>query len=338
MRKIMWKTAAVLMAAVLVLAGCARIKAARDAQAVKNAEPAAPPETVYAVSAYRAVPGSLDAYLEFGGDVAAASSVDIYPDANGKLDRLLVKTGDRVTRDQLLAQVDPSRPGMNYAPSPVRAPTAGTVTSLPFAVGTTVSPAMSIGKISSANDLEIAIDVPERFVSRIRMGQAGLLVFDAYPGEIFNARVVEISPVLNTVSRTMSAKLRLDSPDSRIKIGMYARVRLITDERKNVIVVPNDAVVRRAGKSFVFLVQRTENTLSHADTNIDGQNISVDAVEVTGVSVAMTAITEGIRVDDRIEILGGIKTGDEVVVQGQTLLNDGSKVNVIATTDGGIAK
>jgi multidrug efflux pump subunit AcrA (membrane-fusion protein) len=314
MQKKMWKTTAVILAAALVLTGCDRIKAVREGMAAKKTEtPAAPPETVYAVSTYRASPGNLDEYLEFGGDVEPASSVDIYPEASGKLLSLRVKAGDRVAREQMLAQVDPSRPGMNYAPSPIRAPTGGTVTSFPFPVGTTVSPAMSIGKISSANDLEITIAVAERFVSRIRMGQSGVLVFDAYPGETFAARVVEISPVLNTVSRTMSVKLRLTSPDARIKIGMYARVRLVTDERRNVIVIPNDAVVRRAAGSVVFVLNQDD-----ADPR----------------SVRRVPVTEGIRVDDALEILAGLAMGDEIVVKGQTLLDDGSKVNIISTQEG----
>ncbi|WP_062326584.1 efflux RND transporter periplasmic adaptor subunit [Treponema endosymbiont of Eucomonympha sp.] len=197
---------------------------------------------------------------------------------------------------------------MNYAKSPVRAPIAGTVTSLPMPVGATVSPGVSLGKISTANDLEITVDIAERFVSRIRLGQAALISFDAYPAETFPARVAEVSPVLNVASRTMQAKLRLDSADSRIKIGMYAQVRLITDERKNVVAVPYDALVRRAGDAFVFAA--------------------------SGGRARLIPVREGIRVDDRVEILSGLEAGDEIVVKGQTLLSDGNRINVVAKAGG----
>jgi multidrug efflux pump subunit AcrA (membrane-fusion protein) len=261
--------------------------------------------TTYAVNTYAVQAGNLDAYLEFGGDVEAASSVDILPDAAGKLVRIYVRPGDRVTRNQRIADVDPSRPGMNYALSPVNSPIQGTVTSLPVPVGSTVAPSMSIGKISTAGDLEVTVNVAERYVSRIALNQSALLSFDAYPAESFQARVVEVSPVLNVASRTMEAKLHLVNPDARIKIGMYARVRLITDARKNAIVVPYDALVRRSGNPYIFVV-REDNVVN------------------------MAAVTEGIRVDDRIEILAGLKAGDQIVVKGQTLLDNGSKVNVIS--------
>jgi multidrug efflux pump subunit AcrA (membrane-fusion protein) len=304
----MKKTQKVLLAILAVsafLTGCGRQKAggAGGEQAVA--------ETVYAVNTYIVAPGNLDAYLEFGGDVEAASSVDILPDAAGKLSALFVKPGEYVQRDQRIALVDPSRPGLNYEPSTVRAPISGTITALPLPIGTTVAPSLSIGKISTANDLEITVNVAERFVSRIRLNQTALLVFDAYPSESFAARVVEISPVLNTVSRTMSVKLRFVSADARVKIGMYARVKLVTDERKNTIVIPSDSLVRRAGDTYVFVVNPDK-------------------------TVHMVDVDEGIRVDDRIEILKGLSNGDEVVVKGQTLLDEGSKVNVILVVNQGV--
>jgi multidrug efflux pump subunit AcrA (membrane-fusion protein) len=306
----MRKTAQILLMILIgtvLLAGCNKSEAAGGAQTAAQA----PVETVYAVNTFIAKPDNLDAYLEFGGEVEAASSVDILPEATGKLSAIFVKPGDYVQRDQRIALVDPSRPGLNYEESPVRSPISGTVTSFPLPIGATVAPSMSIGKISTANDLEVTINVAERFVSRIRMNQTALLAFDAYPSETFTARVVEISPVLNTVSRTMTVKLRLVEPDARVKIGMYARVKLITDERRNVIVIPNDALVRRAGGTYMFVVNPADER------------------------VRMVDVDEGIRVDDRIEILSGISAGDEVVVKGQTLLDNGSKVNVISVINEG---
>jgi multidrug efflux pump subunit AcrA (membrane-fusion protein) len=271
-----------------------------------------PAETVYAVNTYVVGAGNLDAYLEFGGDVEAASSVDILPDASGKISSFLVNVGDYVRRDQIIARVDPSRPGLMYETSPIRAPISGTVTSLPFSVGATVAPSVSIGKISTVNDLEVTINVAERYVSRIKLHQTALLTFDAYPSETFPSTVVQISPVVNTTSRSMTVKLQLVENDPRIRIGMYARVKLITDERKTVINIPYEALVRRAGDTYVFVVNQ----------NAEG-----------GARVAMVDVDEGIRVDDRIEIPHGIYIGDHVVVKGQTLLNDASKVNVIAVVN-----
>lgn len=266
-------------------------------------------ETVFAVNTYVAAAENLDEYLEFGGDVVAASSVDVMPDTSGKIANIRVRVGDYVEKNQILAYVDPSRPGMTYESSPIRAPVAGTVTAFPVSVGSMVAPSVSIAKISNTKNLEINISVAERFVSRIAVGQPALLTFDSYPGEVFTAKVAEVNPVLDTTSRSMGVKLVLDPPDNRIKIGMYCRVKLITESKAGVVAIPREAIVNRSGQESVFVVN--------------------------GNTVENRPISVGITVDNMVEVVSGLTAGNEVVVSGQTLLDSGSKVNVINRQQGG---
>ncbi|MBO5236869.1 MAG: efflux RND transporter periplasmic adaptor subunit [Spirochaetaceae bacterium] len=265
---------------------------------------------VYAVNTYITTPENLDEYLEFGGDVIATSSIDILPDATGKLVNIKVSVGDTVQKNQIIAYVDPSRPGMTYEPSPVRSPMTGTITSFPLSSGSMVSPSMSIGKVSTTDDLEISISVAERFVSRIEKGQNALLSFDAYPDEVFTAKVTEVNPVLDTTSRSMGVKLRQDPPDNRIKIGMYCRVKLITESKTNAIAVPRASVLTRNNVDYVFVVDTATN------------------------SVEAKPVTVGITVDDMVEVISGLTYGEQVVTSGQTLLDNGSFVNIVSTEGG----
>lgn len=265
-------------------------------------------ETIYAVNADVVQAGNLDDYLEFGGDVSSVSAVDVYPDAAGKISRIRVAVGDLVKKDQIIAYVDPSRPGMNYSENPVKAPISGRVTSFPPTIGTMVSQSYSIAKISDTDELQIKVNVAERFISRIRENQTAVVSFDAYPGVEFKARVFEVSPVLDTTSRTMLAKLKVEPADSRIKAGMYARVKLITDTIEGAVVVPNDAIVYRDGKPYIFTA-KSENAES---------------------SVNMVSVKEGLSVDNKTEIQEGLKEGDIIIVKGQSLLSDGSKVKILS--------
>ena len=265
-------------------------------------------ETIYAVNADIVQAENLDDYLEFGGDVSSVSAVDVYPDAAGKISRIRVSVGDLVKKDQIIAYVDPSRPGMNYSENPVKAPISGRVTSFPPTIGTMVSQSYSIAKISDTDELQIKVNVAERFISRIRENQTAIVSFDAYPGVEFKARVFEVSPVLDTTSRTMLAKLKVEPADSRIKAGMYARVKLITDTIEGAVVIPNDAIVYRDGKSYVFTA-KSESAES---------------------SVNMVSVKEGLSVDNKTEIQEGLKEGDVIIVKGQSLLSDGSKVKILS--------
>ena len=295
------------IATILIFTGCTK-----PAQQNPNAAPMGmdekPAETVFAVNAFLSYKGDLNGYLEFGGDVSAVSSVDVLPDTNGKLSKIYVSVGDVVKKDQVLAEVDASRPGMTYSASPVKAPVSGTITSFATSVGNMVAASMTIGRISSTDKLEIKTSVPERFISKIKLNQKATLTFDAYPGETFYAKVTKISPVLDTSTRTMGVTLVLDPPDSKIKIGMYARIKLITDHKSNAIIIPASCLVTRSQEQCVFVVN-PDNTVS------------------------LKKVTVGIKVDDMVEILSGLEGNEKVVTKGQTLLNNGTKVNVVSLTE-----
>lgn len=271
-------------------------------------------EIIYAVTAKKLTAGTLDDYLEFGGDVDSVSSVSVMPDMAGKLSGVKVAVGDNVVKNQIIAYVDASRPGYNYSESPVKAPVAGRVISLVTNIGTTVSQAMPVAKISNTEEMEIKINIPERFISRVQEGQRVELTFDAYPGDVFAANVSEVSPVLDNSSRTMLTKVRIVQRDDKIKIGMYARVKLITESKDNTIVLPSTAIVTRDGAPYVFLL-------------VDAPNADEKP------TVHQQAVKLGLTIDDKTEIVEGLTAGQTIVTKGQTLLSEGSKVNVVSLTE-----
>ena len=297
---------ACILTSALILLSCAK-KPSMTEQA--EAE-----EILYAVTAKKLSVGTLDDYLEFGGDVDSVSSVSVMPDMAGKLSGVKVSVGDMVKKDQIIAYVDASRPGYNYSESPVKAPAAGRIISLVTNIGTTVSQAMPVAKISNTEEMEIKINVPERFISRVKEGQRVELTFDAYPGEIFGAKVSEVSPVLDNASRTMLTKVRIVQRNNQIKIGMYARVKLITETRSNSIVLSSTAIVTREGKPYVFVLNQA-------------------ASEDEKPTVHQQAVKLGLTIDDKTEIVDGLTAGQIVVTKGQSLLSEGSKVNVVSLTE-----
>jgi len=298
--KLVIVTAAIISAAILVMS-CGGKKAAADDKEA---------EQRYAVSTLTTVSGNLDEYLEFGGDIASVNSVAVLPDQGGKVTNILVSVGDMVKKGQTIAYVNPLRAGAVFNDSPVNSPISGRITSIPTTVGSTVSQASPVATVAQTDDLEVKINIAERFISRISNKQNATVTFDAYPSVNFDAHVSEVSPVLDTTTRTMSVKLRFNKDDSRIKVGMYGRVKLVTDSVKNVIVIPTSAIVVRDQKNYLFVVEAHEDNKS---------------------SVKLVPVTVGITVDNKTEISEGITAGDEIVVKGMSLLNDGSKVNIVST-------
>ena len=302
--------AAILPVLVLFFSGCERIK---TVYGLNNNDPtvlATPPAPVYAVSVIPASQGSISDYLSLAGDVSASSTVDAYSDAAGKVASLYVSVGSWVNRGDPIAEIDPSRPGMEFVTSIVRAPVSGTVVMLPAQLGMTISQAVPLARIAAGTGLEIRLHVAERFISRIRLNQPCDITLDAWPGESFNGRIREISPTVDPSSRTMEVRVVVDNAGSRLKSGMFAKVRIITDQKDNVVKIPSNALIRRFGEEYVF--------------------VAVPNPEKEGEQLAEKRIViPGILIDNVLEIESGLKAGDEVIIKGQTLLTDGSGINVV---------
>jgi RND family efflux transporter MFP subunit len=207
-------------------------------------------------------------------------------------------------RDQIIAEVDRSRPGQQFEPSPVRAPISGTVTQRYVSVGATVGPSVPVVQLSQTSALEIRTAVAERFIALVREGQEAVVFLEAYPGERFAARVTELSPVVDPATRTMGVTLEFVRRDGRVKAGMFAELRLITRTRQEIVKVQSDVVVRRFGTPYLFVV--TE------DGTVEQREVSL-----------------GITIGNQVEIVSGVEPGERVVIQGQSLLDDGANVRVI---------
>lgn len=291
---------------VLALAAAAVIILTQRSNAAKMevAMDEAQEEQVFAVNTTEAVKGQINDYLYVNGDISARETVDVYPDTAGKLVQIAVSPGTRVRKGDVLAYIDPSRPGMTYSNSPVYSPIAGTVTSFPGNIGTMVSAQAAIATIGDLTNLRVKTYISERKVSMIALGMPAELTFEAYPGVKFPAKITEISPVIDPSSRTMEIKLDMTAKETRIKSGMFARIRITTAIKENVVKIPSDCIIERFDERFVYVV----NTEDRVEKRI---------------------ISEGISFGDVSEIVSGLNPGEKVVYQGQTLLENGVKVKVV---------
>ncbi len=243
----------------------------------------------------------LSSYIVLSGDVEATGTIDVYPNAAGKIISLPVSLGDYVRKDQVIGQIDPSMPGMNYASSPIKAPISGTITAVNMEMGQTVSQQMAVATIGQLDELEITTQVPERFINQVEKGQKAIVSSSA-SDRTFEARVTELSPVVNQSSRTMAVKLKMDG-NSFVRAGMFVSIRLITSTSSNALTIPENALIVRNEDRFVFL--------------IDGE------------TAVKTSVTTGKESSGFIEILSGLSEGDEIATEGKTLLSDGSKVRIV---------
>jgi multidrug efflux pump subunit AcrA (membrane-fusion protein) len=303
---------------------------------------------VFAVNTSTTAQGQIWDYIALSGDIIAGSTVDVYSDVAGKVTQVYVEIGRRVNQGAPIAAVDPSKPGMNYVPGVANAPIAGTVIALPAQVGATVSQAVPLARISGTSALEIKLYIAERFISKVAMNQPCEISLDAWPGEIFRGTVTEISPVVDPASRTMEIKLNVTNQEDKLKEGMFAKVKLITEQKENIVKIPAPALIQRFGENYVFVVEElVPEAAPEASSDeqsaekkgffasLFGKKEDADAKAAPGASPAKLyaakkrIVKPGILIDGALEIMDGLKPGEEFIVKGQGLLNDGAHINII---------
>lgn len=261
-------------------------------------------ETVIAVRVEKSSSGELRDYIKTNGDVVDTKTVDVYPEVSGNLTFLDVEVGDRVTKDTLLAKVDPSRPGMVYRETKVDAPVDGTVLAVNFAVGATVSPQAALVRIGLLDSLEVEVAIAERFIGNVAIGSEAEAVFKAYPGQKFTGKVVSLSPVLHPATRTLKVNIALEDPQGLIKVGMFPSVMIYTDRVEAALLIARESILYEGSQAYVYVVDD--------QMKIHRKNISL-----------------GLVVDEVAQVTEGLENGESVVVQGQTLLTEGATVQIV---------
>lgn len=170
-------------------------------------------------------------------------------------------------------------------------PIAGVVTAQDSKVGQIAVPGQPLISIVSDADLEIEAFVPEINIGKVARGNDVRISFDAYPGEMFQGKVVSIDPaetVLNGVAN-FKVTIGLTSADSRLRSGLTADVTIIRAVRSNVTVVPSYALEPRDGYAEVQRLVAGVLQLVQVEVGLSGKN---------GFT----------------EVLSGLEEGDEVVL------------------------
>ncbi len=140
------------------------------------------------------------------------------------------------------------------------APASGIVVEKNVVEGDRIMPGMTVYRIADLSRVWIEAEVFEKDLALVRERQRARVSFEAYPGEVFNARVTYVHPTVSVQSRTARVRLELPNPDLSLKPGMYARIELESLPAEPTLVVPRSAVIETGQRTLVF-VQGAEGAL-----------------------------------------------------------------------------
>ena len=200
----------------------------------------------------------------------------------------------------------------HLAYSYIRAPFAGYVAERNLDLGSYVSGTTAgtstlsrgILTLHEIQTVRILIEVVEKDVPLIQVGQKSEVRAEAYPDRVFEGTVTRVVQALNRATRTMTIEVDLPNKDHVLKGGMFARVEVLVGTHRDAIQIPIDAVSRLEDSQYVYIVREGK-----------AQRVPVEI---------------GVRDENRVEITKGLVGLEQVIISGKDLVHEGAPVQTQA--------
>jgi len=214
---------------------------------------------------------------------------------------------DNATAARDMARGELQRIEAIIAQKAIRAPFSGVMGIARVHQGQYLNPGDAIASLVDSSGLRANFALPEQALAQLRKGQAVAVTVDAWPGEVFTGEIRAIDPLVSD-ARTVWVQANIANPQERLHAGMFANVRVLMPDDAPVLAVPETAITYAAY----------------------GQTVFVAEDQGDGLRVRRVAVTTGQRWQGPehalVEIIDGLRAGQQVVVSGQIKLSDGMPV------------
>lgn len=186
----------------------------------------------------------------------------------------------------------------------IRAPFDGVLGLREVSAGDYVNVGQALINLVRLDPMEVDFSVPEVQLGKMAVGQVVSLSVDAYPSEAFSGEIVAIAPTVDAAGHSVSLRARIPNRDLKLRPGLFAQVKIVFGTNPNALMVPEQAIWPSGEQKMVYRVN-------------------------DGVA-KLVPVSLGTRIPGFVEVLEGLKAGDEIVTSGQQKLKDGAKVATAA--------
>jgi multidrug efflux system membrane fusion protein len=195
----------------------------------------------------------------------------------------------------------------------IRAPFSGKLGMRQVDLGQYLNPGAPIVTLTDLSTLYVNFTLPSQITSQIKVGQKVDVTADAFPGRKFAATVTTIEPQISASTRTINVQATMPNPDQLLLPGMFINAAVVLPDEAPVVVLPETAVDYTLYGDSVYVLR------PDGAAGADGKPV---------LTAHRTAVKTGLRWDDKVAVLSGVKAGDQVVAAGQIKVQDGAAVTV----------
>jgi membrane fusion protein, copper/silver efflux system len=183
----------------------------------------------------------------------------------------------------------------------IHSPFNGIVINIGAREGQHVAPQTELYMLADLSKVWVFADVYESELPWVNEGDSVEMTLTGIPGKVFKGRLSYIYPYAEVKTRTIKVRLEFDNADLLLKPDMFANVTINTQQRRDAITVPSEAIVRSGERDQVFVVREQGK-------------------------FEPRIVTTGLASNGLTQILNGISAGEEVVTSSQFLIDSESKL------------
>jgi len=240
--------------------------------------------------------------LEYVGSIRAKEEVIVYPKVTGKISEKVKAEGDKIDKDEVIAYVDRDEVGLTFNRAPVMSPLAGVIGRVYVDIGSQVNLQTPVAMVVNMESVKIDLDIPEKYIPKVYLGQEAKITVDAYPNQVFIGKVTQMSPVVNPENRAAPIEIMIENREHFLRSGMFAKVSLAIEERPKALVILKEAINGKDPDTYVYVIENNKAILKK--------------------------VSLGIHQGSDYEATDGLKEGDWVVIVGQQRLYENAPVTV----------
>ncbi len=241
--------------------------------------------------------------------------------------------GSTETLDNAIAALDAARSMLERVQAAINqkrivAPFSGTIGIPRVDLGQYLPVGTVIATLQDLDTMKVDFSVPEQQIHQLKIGQS-VRIGISEEDLPYQGKITGIDPKINPSSRLVAVQAHVDNKDGGLRPGQFVFVRIELPEEKDIIALPQTAVVQSLYGTYVYSVVEEQASDDPAQSD---QAEKPEEAEKTLIA-RQIFVTPGRRFGGRIEIVDGLKPGDVVVTAGQNKLSVGSPVTIDNTVN-----
>jgi HlyD family secretion protein len=241
--------------------------------------------------------------LDLAKSQVKSAQLQVATSQSGGSDYVLAET----QLSQAMASIAAARSRLSY--TVITAPRDGVLISRHVEVGSIVQPAVVLMALSPTGETYLVVQIDEKNLRLIAVGQSALASADAYATQTFSAEVIYINPSVDVQRASVEVKLRVPAPPAYIRQDMTVSVDIEVARRPNAVVVPSGSVRRLAdGKAWVMTVNGGQTRQSFVDLGLVSGGKAEIISGLDAKQIAIPSTNTAIKIGQRVRATAAVSS------------------------------